>query len=93
MLTRVSILLSIVAAVALLFASDLVIWHVLPRSFQMTGMLAFWLGAALSLLAILFGVVGLVRDGKIKSRVRVCAWSVTEFLAFGLVYLYGLFSA
>ena len=93
MLTRISILLSGVAAVALVFASDLAIWHVLPRSFQIAEMFAFWSGAALSFFAILFGAVSLVRYGKTKAGVRVCTWSVTEFLAFGVVYLYGAFSA
>ena len=70
MLTRISILLSIVAAVALLFASDLVIWHVLPQSFQPTEMLVFFPGAALSLLAIVLAVAGLIKNGKSKQSER-----------------------
>ena len=93
MLRRISILLSIAAAVGLLFASDLLIWQVLPQSFQLTEMFAFWSGATLSFLAIIFAVVSLLKNGRTKSGIRVCAWSVTEFLGFGIVYLYGIASA
>ena len=92
MLTRISILFSVVAGLALLFASDLLIWHVLPRRFGVAEMFAFWSGAVLSLLAIGFAVTSLIRNGKSRLSVRACTWSVTEFLAFGFVYLYGIFS-
>ena len=93
MLTRISLLLSVVAAVALVFASDLVVWHVLPRSFLITGVFAFWHGATVSFLAIVLAIVGLVRNGKSKLGIGVCTWCIAEFLAFGLVYLYAAFVA
>jgi hypothetical protein len=93
MLTRISILLSVVAAVALVFVSDVVIWHILPRSFQMTGIFAFWCGVIVSLIAIILAIAGMVRSGKSKSGLLACACSVAEFLAFGFVYLYASFSA
>jgi len=93
MLTRISILLCIAAAVALFFASDLVILHILPRSFQLTGTFAFWCGAIVSIIAVILAIVSLTRNGKSRSGVLAFACSVAEFLAFGLVYLYAIFSA
>jgi hypothetical protein len=61
MLKRISIMLCIVAAGALLFGSDLVIFHILPRNFQLTGMFAFWCGAIVSLIAMILAFVSLIR--------------------------------
>lgn len=93
MLTRISILFSGFAAVALVFASDLAIWHVLPANFDILEMFAFWSGIVLCLFAILFAVTSLIRNGKTKSDIQACTWSAVEFLAFGFVFLYGIFSA
>jgi len=92
MLTRISILLSIVGAAALLLGSDLVIWHLLPKSFDIAEMFAFWSGAALSLLAVGLAVTSLIKDGKSRPGIHACTWSAVEFLGFGLVYLYGILS-
>ncbi len=81
------------AAGALLFASDLVIFHILPRNFQLTGTFAFWCGAIVSLIAMILAIVSLIRNGRSKTGVLACCCSVAEFLAFGLVYLYAAFSA
>jgi hypothetical protein len=93
MLTRISILLSVVGVVPLLFASDMVIWHLMPQSLRFTGAYAFYFGAPLSLLAVILAVISLKKHGKNKPGVKACAWSVAEFLAFGLVYLYAILSA
>jgi len=96
MLARISVTLSVVAAVALLFASDAIIWHVLPRGFERTlydGALAFYLGFPLSLLALAFAIGSLFKNGKSTFRVGICTWSAAELLAFGFVYLYAAFSA
>jgi hypothetical protein len=92
MFARISMLLCVVASVALLFASDYTIWHILPLSFEFTCVFSFFFGAALSVLAVVFAFVGLFKTGKSKFNVGICTWSVAEFLAFGFVYLYALFS-
>ena len=83
----------IIAAVALIFASDLVIWHVLPQSFGFSSSCAFYLGSAFSLFAIAFAVSDLIKKGKSKAAVLACMWSIAEFCAFGFIYLYASFSA
>jgi len=93
MLTRISISFATVAAAALFFASDLAIWHVLPRSFEIAEMFAFWCGALLSLFAFAFAVSSLIRNGKSRLSVRACKWSIAEFLAFGFLWFYGALSA
>jgi hypothetical protein len=93
MFTRLSILLSIAAAVALPFAFDVVVWHALPRRFSVVENFAFWGGAIACFLAVVLAIVGLVRSGKSKATAIACACSVAEFLAFGFVYLYDTFSA
>jgi len=93
MLTRISILLSVVGIVPLFFASDMVIWHFMPPSLRFTGAVAFYLGSALSLLAVVLAVISLIKHGKSKPGVKACAWSVAEFLSFGFVYLYAILSA
>jgi hypothetical protein len=93
MLTRISKLMLVVAAIALVFSSDLVVWQILPKRFDVAEMFAFWSGVVLCLLAVLVAVVSLTGEGKTKLGVRLCAWGIAEFLAFGFVYLYGLFSA
>jgi hypothetical protein len=96
MLARISAILSVIGAVALLFASDAIIWHILPRGFERTlydGALAFWLGLPLSLLALAFAVGSLCKNGKSTFGVGLCTWSVAVLLAFGFVYLYAAFSA
>jgi hypothetical protein len=92
MLRRISILLSAVGAAALLLGSDLVIWHILPKRFDIVEMLAFWSGAALSLLAVALAVASMIMDGKSRPGIYACTWSAVEFLGFGLVYLYGILS-
>ena len=93
MLTRIFILLSVVGVVPLFFASDMVIWHFMPMSLRFTGAVAFYLGSALSLLAVVLAIISLIKYGKSKPGVKACAWSVAEFLAFGFVYLYAILSA
>jgi len=93
MLTRISILLSVVGVIPLLFASDMVIWHLMPMSLRFTGAVAFYLGSALSLLAVVLAIISVIKHGKSKPGVKACAWSVAEFLAFGFVYLYAILSA
>ena len=92
MLRRISILLSAVAAAALLLGSDFLIWHVLPRSFDIAEMFAFWSGAALSLLAVALAVISVIKNGKSRPDIQACTWSAVEFIGFGLVYLYGILS-
>ena len=94
MLARISASLSVVAAVALLFASDAIIWHVLPCGFERTlydGALAFWLGLPLSLLALAFAIGSLFKNGKSAFRVGICTWSAAVLLAFGFVICMQLF--
>jgi len=92
MFARISIVLCIVASIALLFAADLVIWHLLPQSFHFTGAFAFYFGAMLSVLAIMFAIMSVVKNGASKANMRVCVWSIAELLAFGFVYVYSIFS-
>lgn len=93
MLSRISILLAIVAAVALAFASDVFIWHVLSPGFKFTCVFAFYFGATLSFLAFVLAFINSLKHGRNKPSVRICVWSAVEFLAFGFVYLYAIFSA
>ena len=94
MLLRISKLLCLVSAVALVFASDILIWHVLPVGFEGTvyGAFAFWSGSAISLLALVLAIFSLQRSGRTGSGVRVCVLSTGLLGAFGITYVYGLFS-
>jgi len=95
MLLRISVLLCLVAAVALLFVMAGGVWHMLPIGFERTvyGAFAFWSGSAISLLAVVLSLVSLFKNGRTGSAVRVCIFSVVLFGAFGLTYLYLMFSA
>ncbi|HVM51170.1 MAG TPA: hypothetical protein VMU04_24285 [Candidatus Acidoferrum sp.] len=93
MLTRISVMFSVVAAVALFFASDVILWHLLPPSFQIAEMFAFWCGTAISFLAIVLASLGLLRNTSRSGGMRACVWSVGEFLAFGFLYFYASNSA
>jgi hypothetical protein len=42
--------------------------------------------------SVVFSFAGLSKTGKSKFSVGIFTWSVAEFLAFGFVYLYVLFS-
>ena len=93
MLIRVCTLLLVAAAICLLVASDVVLWHIAPKAFDIAEFFAFNAGIALSFLALVLSLVSLRSKDRRKAAFYVCGWSAAEFFGFCWLYVVYMFSA